>query len=120
MIPYTWNALYSPKDIIPRTRTVLLRLITSLSRTTFYPAKDYHPPPSHDVETVEDVGKIIFSEDARLAKVLNFLYSVFRSRIVPKCIALMQIKGEIRKNHLDPADFPVANWDPKRAKDGLV
>ncbi|KAL7621937.1 hypothetical protein AAE478_007437 [Parahypoxylon ruwenzoriense] len=117
LIPFAWMALRSPKDIISPAQTVLLRLITHLFRTTFFPPKDYNP--FHDPES-EDVEKSLSNEDVRLGKMLNYLYSIFRSRTVPECIALMQIQGEVRKGRLDPADFPVDNWDLERAKDGLV
>ncbi|KAH8204318.1 hypothetical protein TruAng_001481 [Truncatella angustata] len=113
LIPYAWEALRSPKDIISPAQTVLLRLITYLSRTAFFPPKDYNPKPSAN-------GMPAPSEDLRLAKMLNFLYGVFRSRIVPECVALMQIQADVRKGNLDPADFPVDTWDLERAKDGLV
>ncbi|KAI5922408.1 hypothetical protein F4810DRAFT_263375 [Camillea tinctor] len=117
LIPYAWNAVRSPKDIISPAQTVLLRLITYLSRTAFFPHKDYDP-------TVEaklgDIETLLSNDDIRLSKMLNFLYGIFRSRIVPECVALMQIQGEVRKNRLDPVDFPVDNWDLERAKDGLV
>ena len=119
LIPYTWNALRSPKDIISPAQTVLLRLITSLSRTAFSPSENYQPVPDAK-EVEEDAEKAISASDVRLSKMLNFLYGVFRSRIVPECVALMQIQGEVRKGRLDPADFPVDNWDLERAKDGLV
>ncbi|KAI1490764.1 hypothetical protein F5X96DRAFT_694153 [Biscogniauxia mediterranea] len=117
LIPYAWNAVRSPKDIISPAQTVLLRLITYLSRTAFFPHKDYNP-------TIEakpgEMEALLSNEDVRLSKMLNFLYGIFRSRIVPECVALMQIQGEVRKNRLDPVDFPVDNWDLERAKDGLV
>ncbi|KAI4592808.1 hypothetical protein KJ359_010441 [Pestalotiopsis sp. 9143b] len=113
LIPYAWEALRSPKDIISPAQTVLLRLITYLSRTAFYPPKDYNPRPASN-------GTPPPAEDLRLAKMLNFLYGVFRSRIVPECVALMQIQADVRKGNLDPADFPVDTWDLERAKDGLV
>ncbi|KAI4864121.1 hypothetical protein F4820DRAFT_424650 [Hypoxylon rubiginosum] len=117
LIPYAWMALRTPKDIISPAQTILLRLITYLFRTALYPPKDYNPyadPKSDDVE------KVLANEDVRLGKMLNYLYGLFRSRIVPECVALMQIQGEVRKGRLDPADFPVDNWDLERAKDGLV
>ncbi|KAI1880761.1 hypothetical protein JX265_001001 [Neoarthrinium moseri] len=113
LIPYAWNALRSPKDIISPAQTVLLRLITHLSRTAFFPPKDYDPNTASNDSAVP-------SEDLRLAKMLNFLYGIFRSRIVPECVALMQIQADVRKGNLDPADFPVDTWDLERAKDGLV
>ncbi|KAK8098015.1 uncharacterized protein PG998_013501 [Apiospora kogelbergensis] len=115
LIPYAWNALRSPKDIISPAQTVLLRLITFLSRTTFHPSKEYNPVAPPDDSPDWQPG-----EDLKFAKMLNFLYGIFRSRIVPECVALMQIQGDVRKGDLDPADFPVDNWDLERAKDGLV
>ncbi|KAI1770390.1 hypothetical protein F4818DRAFT_450459 [Hypoxylon cercidicola] len=117
LIPYAWMALRSPKDIISPAQTILLRLITYLFRTALHPPKDYNPyadPKSDDVE------KVLANEDVRLGKMLNYLYGLFRSRIVPECVALMQIQGHVRKGRVDPADFPVDNWDLERAKDGLV
>lgn len=116
LIPYAWNALRSPKDIISPAQTVLLRLITYLSRTAFLPPKDYNPTlNANDAPEVP-------SEDLRLAKMINFLYGIFRSRIVPECVALMQLQAEVRRRAptFYPADFPVDNWDLERAKDGLV
>ncbi|KAI0888481.1 uncharacterized protein GGS22DRAFT_155987 [Annulohypoxylon maeteangense] len=117
LIPYAWMALRSPKDIISPAQTVLLRLITFLFRTALAPPKDYNPFPDPKTENIES---ILANEDVRLGKMLNYLYGIFRSRIVPECVALMQIQGEVRKGRLDPADFPVDNWDLERAKDGLV
>jgi hypothetical protein len=51
---------------------------------------------------------------------LHYFYTIFRNRIAPECIALMRIQGEVRARTIDPADFPVDNWDLERAKDGLV
>lgn len=117
LIPYAWMALRSPKDIISPAQTVLLRLITFLFRTALAPPKDYNPFPDPKTTSIE---KIVANEDVRLGKMLNYLYGLFRSRIVPECVALMQIQGDVRKGRLDPADFPVDNWDLERAKDGLV
>ncbi|KAH9907322.1 hypothetical protein F4778DRAFT_721386 [Xylariomycetidae sp. FL2044] len=117
LIPFTWNALRLPKDIMSPGQTVLLRLITYLSRTTFSPSKDYNPHPDPELD---DPAPEMARDDVRLGKMVNFLYSFFRSRLVPECVALMQIQGEVRKNRLDPADFPVDTWDLERAKDGLV
>ncbi|KAI2617829.1 hypothetical protein GGR54DRAFT_199918 [Hypoxylon sp. NC1633] len=119
LIPYAWMALRSPKDIISPAQTILLRLVTNLFRTTLYPLKDYNPSPGQSQDQ-EDVEELLTNEDVRLGKLLNYLYGLFRSRIVPECVALMQIQGEVRKGRLDPADFPVDNWDLERAKDGLV
>lgn len=117
LLPYAWNALRSPKDIISPAQTVLLKMITYLCRTALYPSKEYNPEP--DLRSGE-VDRILNNDEIRLAKMVNFLYGIFRSRIVPECVALMQIQGEVRTNRLEPAEFPVDNWDLERGKEGLV
>ncbi|KAI0477789.1 hypothetical protein GGR56DRAFT_665607 [Xylariaceae sp. FL0804] len=117
LIPYAWNAIRSPKDIISPAQTVFLRLITYLCRTAFLPSKDYNPSLEYNTG---DMESLLSRDDVRLSKMISFLFRVFRSRIVPECVALMQIQGEVRENRLNPAEFPVDNWDLERAKDGLV
>ena len=103
LIPYAWNSLRIPKDIISPAQTVLLRLVSSMFRD-----RSKNPPPEESKENLAAV------------KLLHFFFSSFRSRIVPECVALMHLQGQIRNEQLDPADFPVDTWDMERAKDGLA
>lgn len=103
LLPYTWDSLRIPKDIISPAQTVLLRLINHM----FQAAKN-KTIPTDPIEMERNV------------KLVYFLFASFRSRIVPECVALMHLQGQIRQNHFDPADFPVDNWDMERAKDGLA
>jgi hypothetical protein len=103
LLPYTWDSLRIPKDIISPAQTVLLRLINHM----FQAAKNKTSPTDP-------------MEMERNVKLVYFLFASFRSRIVPECVALMHLQGQIRQNHFDQADFPVDNWDMERAKDGLA
>lgn len=116
LIHHAWEAVRSPKDIMSPAQTVLLRLITFLARTTFLPSKNYNPDP----DPKGDPESRLASPDFRLSRMLHYFYTIFRNRIAPECIALMRIQGEVRVETIDPADFPVDNWDLERAKDGLV
>ncbi|KAI0102990.1 hypothetical protein GGR51DRAFT_525279 [Nemania sp. FL0031] len=116
LIHHAWEAVRSPKDIMSPAQTVLLRLITSLARTAFLPSKKYNPDP----DPHGDPESRLANPDFRLSRMLHYFYTIFRNRIVPECIALMRIQGEVRAETIDPADFPVDNWDLERAKDGLV
>ncbi|KAI1434774.1 hypothetical protein GGR50DRAFT_383563 [Xylaria sp. CBS 124048] len=116
LIHHAWEAVRSPKDIMSPAQTVLLRLITYLARTALLPSKDYNPEPDPE----GDPESRLANPDVRLSRMLHYLYMVFRNRIAPECIALMRIQGEVRTEAIDPADFPVDNWDLERAKDGLV
>ncbi|KAI0503079.1 hypothetical protein F5B22DRAFT_630741 [Xylaria bambusicola] len=116
LIHHTWEAVRSPKDIMSPAQTVLLRLITYLARTAFLPSKNYNPDPDPKGDTESRLA----NPDFRLSRMLHYFYTVFRNRIAPECIALMRIQGEVRAETIDPADFPVDNWDLERAKDGLV
>lgn len=116
LIHYAWEAVKSPKDIMSPAQTVLLRLVTYMARTAFLPSKNYNPDP----DPKGDPESRLANSDFRLSRMLHYFYTIFRNRIAPECIALMRIQGEVRSGTLDPADFPVDNWDLERAKDGLV
>ena len=102
LIPYAWNSLRIPKDIISPAQTVLLRLVNHMFRAT-----------AHNPTTQEP------KDNTRDVKLVHFFFSFFRSRIVPECAALMHLQAQIREQNLDPAEFPVDSWDMERAKDGL-
>jgi hypothetical protein len=102
LVPYAWQSLRIPKDIISPAQTVLLRLVNNMFR-----ARNNDPPPADSKEHLRDI------------KLLHFLFIQFRSRIVPECAALMHLQAQIRNDACDPADFPVDSWDMERAKDGI-
>ncbi|KAH6618111.1 hypothetical protein B0J18DRAFT_401870 [Chaetomium sp. MPI-SDFR-AT-0129] len=102
LVPYAWQSLRIPKDIISPAQTVLLRLVNNMFR-----ARNNDPPHPDSKEHLRDV------------KLLHFLFIQFRSRIVPECTALMHLQAQIRNDICDPADFPVDSWDMERAKDGI-
>ncbi|KAI2633452.1 hypothetical protein GGS21DRAFT_135754 [Xylaria nigripes] len=116
LIHHAWEAVRSPKDIMSPAQTVLLRLITYLARTALLPSRDYNPDPDPE----GDPESRLANPNFRLSRMLHYFYTIFRNRIAPECIALMRIQGEVRAEAIDPADFPVDNWDLERAKDGLV
>lgn len=103
LIPYAWNNLRIPKDIVSPAQTILLRLINYMFRARMKTA-------SADEK----------QEPLQAVKLVHNFFSHFRSRIVPECVALMRLQGDIKKHQMDPADFPVDTWDMERAKDGLV
>lgn len=103
LIPYAWNNLRIPKDIVSPAQTILLRLINYMFRARFK-----NQPGEEGKDPMQAV------------RLVHFFFINFRSRIVPECVALMRLQADIRKKQMDPADFPVDNWDMERAKDGLV
>jgi hypothetical protein len=103
LLPYAWDSLRIPKDIISPAQTVLLRLTNHM----FHARKTKVPAPEQK-ELLRDV------------KLVYFLFASFRSRVVPECVALMHLQAQIRQDLYDPVDFPVDNWDMERAKDGLA
>ncbi|KAJ0284653.1 hypothetical protein COL940_003974 [Colletotrichum noveboracense] len=102
LVPYAWNSLRIPKDIISPAQTVLLRLVNHIFRSRI------SNPPQDKKDQDRDV------------KLVMFFFSFFRSRIVPECVALMHLQAQIREENVDPAEFPVDTWDMERAKDGLA
>ncbi|KAF4125634.1 palmitoyltransferase [Geosmithia morbida] len=104
LIPYAWNVMRIPKDIISPGQTVLLRLVSHMFRARVNSPAAQAPkdPESKDI------------------KLVHFLFSFFRTRIVPECAALMHLQTQIRQGQVDAAEFPVDSWDMDRAKDGLA
>ncbi|KAF7891048.1 uncharacterized protein EAF02_001373 [Botrytis sinoallii] len=102
LLPYAWSSLRIMKDIVSPAQTVLLRLINYMFRAR----KD---SPIYD--DLRDYN--------RDAKLIHFLFTYFRTRVVPDCIALIHAQAQIRTKNSDPNDFPVDLWDMERAKDGL-
>ncbi|UKZ76503.1 hypothetical protein TrVFT333_004209 [Trichoderma virens FT-333] len=102
LVPYAWNSLRIPKDIISPAQTVLLRLVNHMLRARAASS------------TTQDS-----KDQTRDLKLVHFFFSFFRSRIVPECAALMHLQAQIREENRDPAEFPVDSWDMERAKDGL-
>ncbi|KAI6775591.1 hypothetical protein HG530_002349 [Fusarium avenaceum] len=103
LIPYAWNSLRIPKDIISPAQTVLLRLVNHMFRAR-----------------VNNSSSQETKDNARDIKLVHFFLSFFRSRIVPECAALMHLQAQIREENCDPSEFPVDSWDMERAKDGLA
>ncbi|RCI16687.1 hypothetical protein L249_2686 [Ophiocordyceps polyrhachis-furcata BCC 54312] len=103
LIPYAWNSLRIPKDIISPAQTVLLRLVNHMLRARV------HSPTGQEAK-----------DETRDIKLVHFFFSFFRSRIVPECAALMHLQAQIRQQTCDAAEFPVDSWDMERAKDGLA
>lgn len=103
LIPYAWNSLRISKDIISPAQTVLLRLVNHMLRAR-----------------VTGSASQEAKDNSRDVKLVAFLFSFFRSRIVPECAALMHLQAQIREDKSDAADFPVDSWDMERAKDGLA
>lgn len=105
LIPYAWNSLRIPKDIISPAQTVLLRLVNHMFRAR-----------ANSGSSLEAMAK----DNSRDVKLVHFFYSFFRSRIVPECAALMHLQEQIREEKRDASEFPVDSWDMERAKDGLA
>lgn len=103
LVPYAWNSLRIPKDIISPAQTVLLRLVNHMLRAR---------ATSTTIQDPKDHTKDL--------KLVHFFFSFFRSRIVPECAALMHLQAQIREENRDPSEFPVDSWDMERAKDGLA
>ena len=102
LIPFAWQSLRIPKDIISPAQTVLLRLVHRMFQTSHIGLKA--KPEQHN----------------RDMKLLHFLFLQFRSRIVPECVGLMQCQAQTRDKGMDPVDFPADSWDMDRARDGLL
>ncbi|CAK7265404.1 hypothetical protein SEPCBS119000_001492 [Sporothrix epigloea] len=111
LIPYAWTELRIPKDVVSPAQAVMLRMINYFFRKKYLgqnapPAVSIGAPPHQCV-------------DARDMRLVHFMASTFRCRIVPECMAFMSVQSEIRRGNSDASVFPIENWDMERARDGL-
>ncbi|KAG5956271.1 hypothetical protein E4U57_002755 [Claviceps arundinis] len=141
LIPYAWNSLRIPKDIISPAQTVLLRLVSHMFRARLNNASHVaannatqgshnSPDPNTNSSSAASGGSSSSNgatgagphekDQSRDIKLVQFLFSYFRSRVVPECAALMHLQAQIRDGKCDPSEFPVDSWDMERAKDGLA
>lgn len=104
LIPYAWNCLRIPKDTISPAQSVLLRMIDHMFRAR---------ATSQAAQGPKD-------KDSKDIKLVHFLFSIFRTRIVPDCVALIELQQRIRHGQVDAAEFPVDTWDIGRVRDGLA
>ncbi|KAL5611775.1 hypothetical protein BROUX41_000650 [Berkeleyomyces rouxiae] len=110
LIPYAWQSLRIPKDIMSPAQTVLLRMIHQILETK---RDNYH------LRVAEDSNYTSSEEFTNDLTLIHFLFHIFRYEVVPECLALMHLQAQVRENKLDPLFFPVDLWDMDRAKDGL-
>lgn len=111
LIPYAWTELRIPKDIVSPAQAVMLRLLNSFFRKKYL--------GQNASLTVSDGAPPRQRVDARDMRLVHFMVSNFRCRIVPECLAFMSVQGEIRRGNSDGSVFPIENWDMERARDGL-
>jgi palmitoyltransferase len=100
LIPYAWNSLELSNDIMSPAQIALLQFV---SRRLIY----VKSPPDQPGEKSKDL------------KMVQFLFTNFRIRVVPACVALMNLQVDFRENRLDSSHFPIPSWDMERAKAGL-
>lgn len=148
LIPYAWNSLRATKDIISPAQTVLLRLVSHLFKArlnnvshttgtaTVAQNSDGNANNDVNISSAAPSGDIssgnnssgnnsavlvpVEKDQSRDVKLVHFLFSYFRTRVVPECVALMHLQAQIREDKFDAADFPVDSWDIARTKDGLT
>ena len=110
LIPYAWNSLRIPKDIMSPAQTVLLRLVNHMFR-----ARLSGPPPKE-----EEKAEVDTNGKDRDANLVHFFFNFFRTRLVPECVALMHLQTDIQEGKVDESEFPVDTWDMERGRDGLA
>ncbi|EPE05763.1 essential cytoplasmic protein [Ophiostoma piceae UAMH 11346] len=131
LVPYAWTELRIPKDVVSPAQAVMLRMITFLFRCRYL---NYNPKNDRavaksgggDEDEDEDAQSAppprrpySVKVDERDIKLVHFLFTSVRCRIVPECLAFMTYQGDIRRGVINPDNFPVETWDMERARDGL-
>ncbi|KKA30275.1 hypothetical protein TD95_004389, partial [Thielaviopsis punctulata] len=111
LIPYAWQNLRTPKDIMSPAQTVLMRMIYLIMKNK---SEAYHGQPGENERYIKSRE---FTNDVIL---IHFLFHIFRWEVVPECLALMHLQTQVRENKMDASHFPIDMWDMDRAKEGLA
>ncbi|CAK7222953.1 hypothetical protein SCUCBS95973_005010 [Sporothrix curviconia] len=111
LLPYAWTELRIPKDVVSPAQAVMLRMINYFFRKK-YLGQNAPPTASNGAPPRQRV-------DARDMRLVHFLVSSLRCRMVPECLAFMSVQCDIRRGNTDGSVFPIETWDMERARDGL-
>ncbi|KAF2760283.1 hypothetical protein EJ05DRAFT_508837 [Pseudovirgaria hyperparasitica] len=110
LMPFAYQAFRESKDIISPAQAVIMKLLTNIfkarqvreaTRAQDYPEAEPRFPLQVDVDMV------------------RFLFTEFRTNIIPQTCALIFLQGKIRLNQASPDDFPLNLWDMERMYEGI-
>ena len=114
LMSHAYSDFGQAKDIISPAQAVVIKILTHIFRSKYSPASvqnsNEQPPPRPKIP-------------APLSRVdvltVRYIFTVFRSNIVPETCALIYLQGQIRAGLALAEDFPLNLWDMERVYEGV-
>ena len=113
LMSHAYSDFGQAKDIISPAQAVVIKILTHIFRAKYSPASvqnNEQPPPRPKIP-------------APLSRVdvltVRYIFTVFRSNIVPETCALIYLQGQIRSGLALAEDFPLNLWDMERVYEGV-
>ena len=113
LMSHAYSDFGQAKDIISPAQAVVIKILTHIFRSKYSPASvqnNEQPPPRPKIP-------------APLSRVdvltVRYIFTVFRSNIVPETCALIYLQGQIRSGLALAEDFPLNLWDMERVYEGV-
>ena len=130
LMPFAYGAFKESKDIISPAQAVIMKLLTKIfhSRQAYVPTSPKENPIA--LLSKKKNSPSTSAPDAPKNQVANrpprpdiqtvhFLFTEFRTTIIPQICALIFLQGQIRVGHAQLDDFPLNLWDMERMYEGV-
>ena len=114
LMSHAYSDFGQAKDIISPAQAVVIKILTHIFRGKYSPASvqnanEQNPPRPKIPAALSRVDVLT----------VRYIFTVFRSNIVPETCALIYLQGQIRAGLALAEDFPLNLWDMERVYEGV-
>ena len=122
LMPYAYQTFSEVKDIVSPAQSMVIKLLTQIfrgkqdavlekSRKHKGRGKDRGVDPALNPHATASRRVDIY--------IVRYIFTIFRSSIIPETCALIYLQGQIKAGHALPEDFPLNLWDMERVYEGV-
>ena len=108
LMPFTYQSFGEHKDICSPAQSIIIKILTQIFRKKQLVSNDV---------VLKGLVSSAPSEIDHI--IINYIFTVFRSTIIPECGALIFLQGQIRDGHAAHDEFPLNLWDMERVYEGV-
>ena len=115
LMPYAYQTFAEVKDIVSPAQSMVIKILTQIFRG------------KHGLAVTNDKDKDTGRKENPHADasrrvdiyIVRYIFTMFRSSIIPETCALIYLQGQIKKGAALPEDFPLNLWDMERVYEGV-
>ncbi|KAL1960304.1 hypothetical protein VTO42DRAFT_8264 [Malbranchea cinnamomea] len=112
LMSHAYSDFSQAKDIISPAQAVVIKILTHIFRNKY-------SPPNISSSTEMPTGRSSVPLSRVDVLTVRYIFTIFRSNIIPETCALIYLQGQIRAGHALPEDFPLNLWDMERVYEGV-